>query len=656
MTLAWGAAPLLALMLASAVHAQTAPDSSPVTGSGGYVDRLIDGGALAPLSTAGGDGAYDDAGPPRFLRIDAVGSRASGDGGLGREDGVAVNAGIETINYGTVSISGVVRADPSGGSLSIIQRGMPFSGGWIADNALGTVNTPQIDPARNQYRFYIPTFPIAGASTEWLQGDRLQLQASAGEPGLYDGLRLTGFHPLGGALYSAGARWTIRPHWRVGFEAVDAVGVTTPTLSSVDFGPGSGPIATVAPVKTDAASLFASLGWRDGPDGAQLNLVESRVGNAADGLGIWFDGVRQQGRLTQNYGAFRLGRDLSWGYLPIGQDVEGLYWRGSWRDQRWLLDGGLDAARPLSGVGLGGLLFTANVRYQLDVASAIGATVDYRRSSPDAADGDLFIEGANHLGQWRAQLDDSFENGDNLSRASIEETWALGAGARLLTSISATDEVRQGRNSVGLGGSVSGGGDLTHGLSWEGDLSYDRTGGAGSSGNLNANVGLTARLGAGWSLSAIYFDNRNQTSNLFAVNPIIPIPLAPVVTRSSAVFLSLRYEIRAGHREAPLAAGAEGGAGAISGDLFLDANGDGARDAGEVGAGGVTVLLDGRFAARTDGDGRFEFPLVAPGPHEVAIVADNLPLPWFVDQDGRRGVVVHARERVRLEIAAARMR
>jgi hypothetical protein len=67
-------------------------------------------------------------------------------------------------------------------------------------------------------------------------------------------------------------------------------------------------------------------------------------------------------------------------------------------------------------------------------------------------------------------------------------------------------------------------------------------------------------------------------------------------------------------------------------------------------------VLDGRFATRTGTDGRFEFPLVAAGPHFITVIPDNLALPWVIADDGRREVVVRTRETTTLEIAAQRLK
>ncbi|MBI5684369.1 MAG: metallophosphoesterase [Verrucomicrobia bacterium] len=65
-------------------------------------------------------------------------------------------------------------------------------------------------------------------------------------------------------------------------------------------------------------------------------------------------------------------------------------------------------------------------------------------------------------------------------------------------------------------------------------------------------------------------------------------------------------------------------AGTISGRVFLDANGNGAFDAGEPGVAGC-VVSDERASARSDGEGRYQLTLPA-GPAAVFVV--NAPGTW----------------------------
>ncbi|MGZ5113370.1 MAG: hypothetical protein ACXWHC_14030 [Usitatibacter sp.] len=163
------------------------------------------------------------------------------------------------------------------------------------------------------------------------------------------------------------------------------------------------------------------------------------------------------------------------------------------------------------------------------------------------------------------------------------------------------------------------------------------------------------RISPRWSILATYYDNRSETQNFLSIAPLVPLDTLPVVAKDRAIFLTVRYEDRAGTPVAPLGGAPGSGAGIIAGHIFYDANDDGRRAANEAGAANVTVLLDGKFSTRTDADGRFEFPLVASGTHSIAVVPDNLALPYAVS-DARREVAVRTRETTTIEIPATRLK
>ena len=125
------------------------------------------------------------------------------------------------------------------------------------------------------------------------------------------------------------------------------------------------------------------------------------------------------------------------------------------------------------------------------------------------------------------------------------------------------------------------------------------------------------------------------------------------MVRDRAIFLTVRYEDRAGTPAAPLGGAPGSGAGNIVGYLYFDSNDNERRDANESGAANVTILLDGRFSARTDNQGKFEFPSVVAGTHTISVIPDNLPLPYSVGGDGKRQVVVRTRESMIVDIAAS---
>jgi hypothetical protein len=59
---------------------------------------------------------------------------------------------------------------------------------------------------------------------------------------------------------------------------------------------------------------------------------------------------------------------------------------------------------------------------------------------------------------------------------------------------------------------------------------------------------------------------------------------------------------------------------------------------------------------QTDAAGRFEFPVVAAGHHVVTVVADNLPLPWTLPNEGRAEIDVATRGRAEVDFGALRPR
>jgi hypothetical protein len=81
----------------------------------------------------------------------------------------------------------------------------------------------------------------------------------------------------------------------------------------------------------------------------------------------------------------------------------------------------------------------------------------------------------------------------------------------------------------------------------------------------------------------------------------------------------------------------------VVGRVFQDANRDGEQQSGEGGVAGVEVLLDGRYRTTTDRDGRFEFPLVTTGRHQLTLTLESVPLPWGTPSDSGVSVNVPLR-------------
>jgi len=86
---------------------------------------------------------------------------------------------------------------------------------------------------------------------------------------------------------------------------------------------------------------------------------------------------------------------------------------------------------------------------------------------------------------------------------------------------------------------------------------------------------------------------------------------------------------------------------AITGTVFEDADGDGVRDAGELGISGVLITLDGIVTTTTDLSGNYNFPITTTGVH-VVVETDPSAYGLAVFRKGHveAGVVPHGIERV----------
>jgi hypothetical protein len=89
--------------------------------------------------------------------------------------------------------------------------------------------------------------------------------------------------------------------------------------------------------------------------------------------------------------------------------------------------------------------------------------------------------------------------------------------------------------------------------------------------------------------------------------------------------------------------------------VYYDANRDGERQAGERPASGVFVYLDGRYERVTDQEGRFSFSTVPAGEHSVSIAVEDLPLPWGLEDETPRSLIVPVRSNSVVDFALTRI-
>ncbi|HEY1312484.1 MAG TPA: SdrD B-like domain-containing protein [Steroidobacteraceae bacterium] len=662
--LAFGLCGLAGLACSGRADAQVAAAAPPAAPE--YQDRYIGGGSLKPDISTGDNATSDTDGLARSLQIDAVASVLSSRGGGSTdnltEDGVVVKSQWETATYGAWSLDAALRTGSSdqgpaeqgqGGVITLRQRGMPFDGDWQADNGLGDLNSPDINLARIQQRFYLPTAPMQGLTTEWRGPSELQIVAGGGVPGLYDGIVVPNFRTLDGSTATAGAEWSPASHWTVGGQLIEAHDVNLAIGPVID-----------GPALMSSTTGLMTAAFADQNQHLQFNLLDGDVNGKANGIGTWIDGSMVDGRFLQNAGVFRIDPNLTWGNQLISNDMQGGYYRLNYQSRQWLADVGVDEVHSVSGLGTNTTFLTGDSRYQLTRDWGIGGVANASRTDGGTSWSlEGYVDQVNDLGTGRAQADyaDTTEGRD--ATLTLNENWTTPVGTRFSTAASVeriSGALYNGlaQSSTILSLAAYGGGQFTTALGLEGNVRWAAAVQGQAAPGVSANVSLTWQLTPAWEILATYYDSRvGSWTPLVVESPLTPPLATPVpAAQERGIFLTLRYRRASGSHFAPLGGAPGAGSGEIAGLVFLDSNNNGQSDAGEVGAANVTVVLDGRFSMQTDANGRFVFPVVATGHHIITVVADNLPLPWVLVNGGRKEVEVTTRDRTEISIAAQRPR
>ncbi len=631
--------------------------SGPAQAEPVYRDRIIAAEDLPPLPDDEDERATL-AGPPRSGHVELLASRSRIAGESTDEFGLAFGVLRETEGLGALSAEGLVfhgdRARDGGSGLrgraTLWQRGLPMPGGWQVNNSLGAINTGLPTLMRDQYRFFLPSTPLLGAATEWTQRERgIEWQASLGRGGAFNGGLLNGFETGEGHALSLGAGW----QWAPGWTGAAAVLATDGPLLPDNFNQPS------SPAGSGAAAVFATR-WRGERDQVSLQLQASDIGDASAG-GAWVDARAERGAATHRYGAFSLGTGLGWGVWPINQDVRGAYYRIDFNRARWSWNAGLDALQSISGLGFEGWYGNGGLRYQHSPRLAYGGTLSARDGRGDGGGAQalqLFSDLRHRGGLTRLQYDLARTSGEADSwEVSVDHALDMREGNRLSLAAGGGQRASGGGTASSAFLGAYGGIALGDSLSLDGSLRWTRIGGDEGGTGLDASVGLRWQIAAPWSLSAQWFENRGPQRSPFVLDPLTNQLVQLRLPNDRTLFFSLRYEFRQGRLQPVLGGPPNAAFGSITGSIFLDDNGDGVRSASERPAVNVTVLLDGRYTARTDSQGRFEFQRVATGSHEITVVPDNLPLPWFLEGEAAtRTVEVRVREAARVDLGARRDR
>ena len=625
-----------------------------------YEDRIIAPGKLQPLPDDADD-EDDSTGLPRAYHVELIAHTTRFTGARSDELGVGVGGFRDTDSLGTFSGDLLLfrsrndraHGDRWRGTATLWQRGLQMPGGWTANNGAGVLNTPLPDLLRDQYRFFLPSVPMLGISSEWRQsGGQASWSAAIGRGGGYGGTRLSGFEIGDGNIASFGAQWAWSEHW---------AGAATLLATDGRVVPASQGTPSVQ-VANSHVVVFANR-WQGTRDSVNLNLQTSNAAGAS-AAGMWLDVRSDRGRIVHRYGVFSLEPDLVWGAWPINNDVRGGYYRIEYNRARWSANAGIDRIASISGKSFDGWYGSAYSRYQSSSRFGFGggltARDDQRSGQHDRAESlQLFADMQSGIGQTRLQFDAARDTrSDGSWQFLVDQALNLRGGSRLSLSASyggIADDNGKSTRTTSL--AAYGGVDITENFSVDGTIRWSSSQGNDDAHGLDMNLGWRWQLGSHWSMLGNLSDNRSSRRSPFLLDPLNNQALAATQPHDRSAFVTLRYDFSAGHRQGVLGGPPNAATGRIAGSIFLDDNDDGTRSASEQGAANVTVILDGMYTMRTDEQGRFRFGRVAVGEHQLVVVPDNLPLPWSIGDDHTtRTIKVEVREDTVIDIAASRQR
>lgn len=621
-----------------------------------YQDKLIVG---LPPPTDENDGVsdYDREGWPRYLRFETRLGTLAFDAERRARLAYALDAMVETPNYGVLSVDGSVAPSPRHQTLTLRQRELPLPGGWVGQHELGIITAPATPLAQQPSRVMLPGTHLRGLRGEWAQNDNgLQLLAATGEPGQLTSQPAEGFEGLGGRRSLAGAQWN-----SPGVTPVDPDGWTFAAQHERGTDlllPGADELTG----RTAASASHLAL-RRDTPDlHTQAQFVDSRIAaGKVRARGYWIDSDWSEGPRKHGLSAYRLEPGLSWAGQAMPEDVQGVTLRSLWRTRQWSAEISYDWLRSVTGRLASGSYASANARWRYDRDNQLNAGASLRRYNGNAWSSFLDWRRNSDWGNsgLRLELAGGTDFQGPVRAITWDQEWANALGWTVSTSLGAGTYRSSAQSTDGsasddpfwsaalaLQAPIGNGADL------RGQLTTDQR--ADGQHRYALNLGGQWRINRHWGFSSQYTRTLGQSPQRRPLDPLAPAVTDTLTTGDRSFLAVLRYDVDAGSRSVPLGGKPQSGGGRIEGVVFFDANRSGTQDASETGAPGVTVALDNRYAVRTDPQGRFSFPFVATGPRTISVRNDTLPLPWSVVDDGQVRIDVRLRETTRLSLPVQR--
>ncbi len=584
----------------------------------------------------------------------------------------SVRNGETSLNSGFAGLA----TKPDGSRLTLRNLGFPVTPSTFADTAVGDIASEITDGLSRNYRFSLGTSTLRGISTRLFSRD-FDFRAGIGARGTLTGGPYPGFESRPGSIAWAGYTQRFSNNVFAGFQ-----------LDRANLGAGASANAFnqggVGALTGSNNSVAAAIGYggdlrEDGDKKARLTLLRSTLNDALTSQqqrasAIFFEGGLLAGKYRHEFGLFAASPNLLFGDVALPSDNRGLYWRVDHAGTRLNWGVGLDLdqtnpSRDPNRLDSQRRAVSGNFQYRQNRDTSFGASVNAAQTSyGSVAPGGAGAVGTGarsinanafyatrlfDLGRSRISVtarrnetlvaNDLAATGDELQ---WEHDWITGRYETLRPEFTTTLGYARDRSGGRLQTYPTAGLVFRYwadaGYSVSGNLRY-----TSSTGNLSTSQGLSGSLNServlsgGWRIGAAI--SLNQASVQVAGNGFVPAQL--IRSNDKSAFVYLRWETISGtsFQSAGLRNPDAAGAGSISGVIYFDANRDGERQVDEGGAANVEVFLDQRFRVVTDKDGRFEFPLVSTGVHQLTLKLETIPLPWGLATDDRTRIDVPLR-------------
>ncbi len=561
----------------------------------------------------------------------------------------------ETLNYGELELSGVLRTassdislldeDGSGGNLTFNQYALPIGEAGYLDNTLGLMRSDTTAAIANGYRINLPSSFLNGARTQFV-GERNSLSLSYGQVGTLEGRYTQTFDRQDAKLLGVGYEQIVGLGW--------AAGAQLWSLRDDDDIP-------------DHESVAGFLSWAD-PGGRQEHILRGLVDSKGSN-GFWYDGILRRGAWLHRAGLYRLDPKLLWTDAPISNDQQGVYLRSDLQRLEYSASLGFDLRETNiddrdDRVGFREAIGFLSLQRRLNRLSSVGATLRLADRNPRDSSGssarrgyrlDTYLNHRFPLGTGRFQLswadyDSPGSDRDRFWGLRWDQDWLVRPDLLFRSTLSG----QRDEDDLGSARSMEGGlmvqGTPSARLRWSLEGDYVRVSGdrALDTDAVNLRANMDWRFARNWRVGlelnwnslkldqqVALFDDRDETS----------------------VFFTLGYDLQSGRPIQVLGGtpGDSGGSGAIVGLVFYDDNGDGVQQPGERGAQGISIRLDGRYLRVTRADGKFDFDPVAAGGHSLRLGLEDVPLPWGLLDERPIGVDVAVRFETEVAIPLMRL-